>query len=160
MGSFTKSLSVFRFLRKFLCHRSLINRSMRTKGGYIWNFVACDICLPYMTKNSSNVRIKVSHGMMWYDVVPIRSDSHCKQCRELSISILRVTKLICGENQPYALHCTSPISGFILKPEHQSSQCFYVPGVNWLQCFLTGLGRLRSQSQICHSLVFPYSVKI
>lgn len=94
-------------------------------------------------------------------MVPIRSDSHCKQSRELSISILRVTKLICGENRLYSLHCTSAISGFIFKkPERQSSQCFYVPGANWLQCFLTGLGRLRSQSLICHSLVFPYSVKI
>ena len=99
MGSFTKSLSAFRFLRKFLCHRSLINRSMWTKGAYIWNFVTCDM-LTLHDKNSSTVRIKVSYGMIWYDVVPIRSDSHRKQCRELSRSILRVTKLICGENRP------------------------------------------------------------
>lgn len=99
MGSFTKSLSPFRFLRTFLCHRSLINRSMWTKGAYIWNFVACDMPTLH-DKNSSTVRIKVSHGMIWYDVVPVRPDSHCKQCRELSRSILRVTKLICGENRP------------------------------------------------------------
>ena len=63
------------------------------------SFVACDMPTLH-DKNSSTVRIKVSHGMIWYDMVPVRPDSHCKQCCELSRSILRVTKLICGENRP------------------------------------------------------------